>query len=174
MAPGGGDLEGPLRRFLSPDVGEIELGGWRNRLGRLGGRAGSHSAERLGSLGECSRPIDAKPLHQRTFRRVLLGDDQALEPALARLERDGEHTAHRQQVSGQCQLPRKQRRAVRQRDEPGGGEDPERDGQIEPRAFLAQLPGSEIDGDLLLGKLISGIAQGGEHPRARVVAGVIR
>ena len=100
VTSGRGHLEGPLRRFLAPDFSEIELDGLRRRFGGLGGRVGASSAERRGSLGERPRPMDANPLHQRAFRRVLLGDDQTLEAAPARLERDGKHAAHRQHVPG--------------------------------------------------------------------------
>ena len=169
----GGHLERPLRGLLPAHVGQIERRHGRRLLRRGCGRATSRPAERLRRLGQRAGAVDADPLHQRTLGSVLLGHDQALEPALARLQRDGQYAAHRQHLAGERELADHQRRALRQRSQPRGSEDPERDGEVEADPLLAQVSWSEIDRDLLLRQLVPGIAQRGEDARARVVARVV-
>ena len=57
------------------------------------------------------------------------------------------------------QLADHQRRPLGHLQQIGGDEDPERDGQVERRALLAQIRGREVDGDLLLRELVPAVAQ---------------
>ena len=107
-------------------------------------------------------------LRQRGFAGAFRGQDESA-TRIARGQHHGQRTANRPQ------LPRERKLAgkfvIAQLgigNLPRGGENAERDRQIEPPRFLGQIGGRQIDGDAPGRKFKTGILQGGAYAVARL------
>ncbi len=173
--PGGGDLEGAASPLLAAHVGEIEQRLLRRRVPvaldvRLGLALAAQIGGGLGEMVERHR-LDAGE------RRLGRGARRAEDPGQAgpaRRLRKGNRTTDRPQ-------PPVERKLADggvlgkpvARDLPGGGEDRERDREIEARALLAQAGGREVDGDPALRPLELRRGDSAAHALLRLLAGAV-
>ena len=172
MGAGGGDLERPLGVGLAADVGEIDVVGRGRRCPRgcsrglfdLAVEEGDRLAERGG--GEGAHPVDGRGLGA-----VADGDEQRPDPALAAGERDCERPAHGLDLPVERQLADDGEGLRAPLEETRRGEDAEGDRQVERRALLAQVGGSEVDSDAVGGKREAGVADGRAHALAALADG---
>jgi len=151
VTAGSRELERPARPFLTANVGEI-----RNR------RLGTVPVSRRELVGRRRLPLAAQVgdrLRQvmqrhrldpgeRGFRCTLGRAKQVREPRLPSSLRRGEHAADRPQPAVQreladCRVTTERLRWHLSR----GSQNGQGDGQVEPRALLAQLRGRQVDRD---------------------------
>ena len=165
MAAGGRDLEGPPRERLPADVREIAVDNRRRgRAGLLhvGGQPdGPRIIQRRDRFDQRSHGVERKPRHDRGFGAVRQRKQQAAEAPLPCRRGDRKHAARRLDRAVQRQFAEDQHVVdVAPADDAGGGENAERDREIERRAGLADVGGRQIDRDPVLGELEAGIPYG--------------
>ena len=161
-------LQRALNHVLAFDVGEVGIFGRhaqrrrlvarQHRVGRLGRKVGADLQQRLGRL---DRSVGDQ------CRLVGVGQRQD-EGEVAAVAPGGER--HRQRAACRAQLARQRQFAgelvlvqARGGDLFGGGEDTERDRQVEAARFFLQIGGGEVDGDALGGKFEAAVLDGGPH-----------
>jgi hypothetical protein len=175
----GGDLEGALRVLLALHLGEVHVvqgplleqprhvhGG----RGELGSRI-----EEIRDLGERRRAEHPEPGHDARLGEVLARENQRLDPRGARGEGHRERPAHRPDRALQPQLPEHRHRVqALLRDLLRGGEDAERDRQVERRAVLTNIGRCEVDGDALQREGVARIGQRRANALAALFHGALR
>ena len=152
VTSGSHDLEGALGPRLAPDVAQIHPEGqvgWRSRGGDLrGGRQLLPSAEGFHHRSQivCDPDIDAGS--QARLRSVLPGNDYLLDPrrSQAKGSRQGAPHGAEPAVQGQLSHQGEARQAVVLQSL-GGGEDPDRNGEIQASAALSNPRGGQIHRD---------------------------
>ena len=147
VPPGSGHLQGATGLRLPSDLGEVHRVSRRlHRAGRVGRAGPPRSTEEPNDLGERRRPHDLQTLDQRRLLGVGGGDDHAAHPRAPRRDRRREHTWGGDQSATERELAREHPplqlggRHLGHRDE-----HPHRHGQVEPRTFLSERPGREVD-----------------------------
>jgi len=111
---------------------------------------------------------------QRRLRRALGSAHQPREPGLPRTLGRREHPADRPQATVQRELADRRVSAERLgRHLPRGGEHGQRDRQVEPRAFLAQLGRRKVDRDPPHRPLELGRGDSGTNAFLRLLAGTV-
>jgi len=158
---------------LPADVGQV--GRCDGRRGRKLVRRGrsTFAAEVGDRLGEVTHRyrLDAR---ERDFRPRLGGADEAAEPRAARAFGSRECAGYRAQASVECELS--DRRVAVEAvawDLVRGGQDGERDREIEARPLLAEIRGREVDGDAAPGPLELGGGDAAADAVLRLLAGAV-
>ena len=148
MAARGSQLERSSRAFLPPHVRQVRHLGPPIAVGRrLERRRLVLAAQVSDDLGQMACRDRLDPC-QRSLGRRLDRTEQVPEPCLVRTLGGGEHAGHRSQPPVERQLADRGMTGQPVRWElPRGGEDRERDGQVESRALLSQRRRCEIHGD---------------------------
>ena len=153
---------------LSAHLGVVHRAVRRGRRGaRRGGERGERdlAAERPADLRQMPDGVDGKPVDQRGFAGVGRGEHQPPQPGAARGERDAQHPWDGAHGPIQRELANDDVPAQRVRgDLPGGGQDPQRDGQIEDRARLPRVGRGQVHGDPPHGHLEAGVPHRRAHP----------
>ena len=155
----------PAGQRLAADVSEI--GNVAPRIGRVEGnrsrgRNGLDAPQCVHDLtGRCCR-VD---LHFASaglsgFGSVLGGDIERPHTAGGSFQRHGQDAGHRAETAVQRQLPQKGRVLRRRLQLPGSGQHRQQQGQVIHRAGLADVGGSEVDGDAAVRPLEAQIFQG--------------
>ena len=173
MTAGGGELERAARALLAADVGEVGRIGLRRLVGRLRRRRTELAAQVGDGLGEVPDRdrLDAAELG---LAGRLGRTENPLEPGPPRPFGDGERPAHRSHAAVQRQLA--DRGVLGEpvgRDLPRGGEDRQRDREVEAGALLAQAGRREVDGDPLQRPLELRRADAAPDPVLRLRTGSI-
>ena len=145
------DLERAQGLGLAADVAHVGRGALaRGRARRRG--VGVHAAlERADRLAEVSAGVHAEALHDGGLGGVLGRDDEGGGAAVPRADGEGEHAADgpeggvERELSEERDLFEALARGLRGL--LAGGEDAERDGQVEVRAVLAEVGGREVERD---------------------------
>jgi hypothetical protein len=101
--------------------------------------------------------------------------DDLVEPggacSLGRLER----STHRPHLAGQAEFPAEHPPLEpRRRDDLIGGEDAEREDEVEPGSLLAHVRRSKVRRDPLHRVVVAGVSDGTAHPVARLLHGGVR
>jgi hypothetical protein len=165
MVASGGNLQRPFGLRLAAKVGENWLIFRVDRGNRLRqrlalGKVGANVEQ--GAGGEYFVAAD-----QRRFAGAGFGQDEMLAVA-GRLQGHGQRAANRAQLAGQRQLAGKF--VVGQMlagNLPAGGEDTQRDGQVETAGFFWQIGRRQVNCDAFRRKLEPGINDGGANAIAR-------
>lgn len=175
MAAGRGQLERATGPLLSSHVSQVRSLRARSLAVRRDVRRRPASAvqirHRLGQMAERDRLYTRK----RSLGRGLSGTEDALEAASPRSLSDREYAADRTKPPIECELtddgvPPKRRRFHL----PRGGEDRQRDGEIERRSLLAQFGRREIDDDAAFRELELSRGDSTAYALFRLLAGSIR
>jgi hypothetical protein len=144
VGAGGGDLQGPAGLVLAADVGEVLDCGGRG-VGRRAGTVQLAPADQpLADLPERAGAGDPQAGHEGGLDQVGLGNHQ--EPGVGPAGGQGgrQHALDRPDVAAQAQLADcPQALEGRRRHRPGRGQQPDRDGQVEPGAVLGQAGGRD-------------------------------
>jgi len=173
------DLQGSFRRRLPLDVGQVGIGRFlllraglqlapaRHRLGRrvAGQELPDHVQQVQGAINLGSR-------HQRGFLGTALGQHQS---GFGRSLQARQGQAHGQCAADRTQLPAQRQLAgelvtgeLARVDLAAGGQDAQRNRQIETAGVLGQVGGRQVDGDALVGREFeAGVLDGRTHPFAR-------
>ena len=161
----GGDLHGPLGLLLALDITEIDGVIPRRVTGRrkLAGdsRDVLRPIEEVHQVAEEGHGDHLETLHQGRLARIVRRHDQALQLLLPGHEGRWQDPLHALHAAVQGKLPHDQ--VVPEPlalDEPFGRQDPQGDGQIETGPFLADVGRSEIHGNPVFGKAVTGILHG--------------
>ena len=165
VAPGGGDLQGPLHLLLALYLGKVRAGvdGGPGLPGR-GGGDGLLPGEVPGQLGHIPHGIDRRPLGQRGLGGVLLGHEQGSDAGLFGGQGHGQHPGTGAQLAGQGQLPQKGAAGLGQPDLSPGGQNAHQNGQVVQGAHLFQMGGSQIHRDPADGEGEAAVFDGRAHP----------
>ena len=167
VATGAGYFQGALGGHLTAHVAHIDgiLIGFGehlrgidlDRFERFG------RVDQIDGLRQRFHAEDANAFDHRGFAGVGFGDDHVFDAAFARGERGGKGSAHGTHAAIQRKLAKENVRIENFAEESSlAASEPQRHGQIERRAFLANIRGREIDGDEVgSGKIESAIAQRG-------------
>jgi len=169
VCPGGCHLEGPLGLPLVPDVGEINVVACRGAphvtLVPREGEEFPLSLEVVEDLEEMVGPEDGDVPHHGGFPAVAHGNDDGAHAFLPGEKGHGENTPDGFHGPVEGKLARYEMAFERLHFQgPHGGEDADGDGQVEGRAFLADIGRGEIDGYAVPGELEAGILYGGPDP----------
>ena len=128
------------------------MSGAEPRAGRARRRGvGVHAALARNRLAEVSAGVHAEALHDGGLGGVLGRDDEGGGAAVPRADGEGEHAADgpeggvERELSEERDLFEALARGLREL--LAGGEDAERDGQVEVRAVLAEVGGREVERD---------------------------
>jgi hypothetical protein len=171
---GRGDLERATAALLPADFVEVEKGPRRcpiRRLCRHQVVLAAKVSDRLGQVPD-RNGLDAG---QSRFRRVLLGAEDPPEPGVVSALGNRDRPGDRANEAIEAELPKGGvlGQALR-RDLPRGGEDCERDGEVETRPLLAKRGRSEVDGDSpFLRPLEQRRRDPGADPVLRLLAGAV-
>jgi len=169
---GGSDLQRALAGGLPANVGKI--GSRLSRDDDFLGRSQWEcriAAEGSRRLRQGADAVDVEALDESGFRAVPLRHDDPRNSNAPREQCDGQHAPDGEHFAPEGKLAERERRDGRRRDERRGLQDGERDGEVEPRPFLPQIPGREIDRDPLVRKLVAGVADRRGTADLRVHAG---
>ena len=181
MAARGGNLQRPFDRGLAFHVGQIGVarlgrarGGGQGcpAFGRRCGVGGAHGQKLRHHVQQVARAVHGEAGHQGGLFGAARRQDQARRlVALAQRGGHGQRAAHGPQLARQRQLagksPASQARTV---DLPAGGQDAQRDGQVEPPRILGQIGRRQVDGDaLVVRKREAAVEQGAAHALARLL-----
>ena len=154
MPAGGADLEREAGSSQAAYVTEVErLVTVERVLGRRLGRRwrfgpGRFALETFLELDEVAGAKHDDPLHQRGLGRVGDGHDDLGRPGASQTVDEGEHTGQRPHRSVEAQLAQHcEPFGGRAGEVAFGGEDPDRDRELEARAGLAEPTGGEVHGD---------------------------
>ena len=165
MAARGGDLQRPPRQGLPVDVGEVTiepgldgrgLDGCRRRRREAGG-----IVERRDRLVERADRIQAESLDDGRLGAIRIGQQQGAVAVAPGRGGDWQHATRLLNRAVEGQLAEHQRVVeIAPRQASGGGEQPERDRQIERGARLSQVGRGEVDGDAMRRKFEAAVADG--------------
>jgi len=173
VAAGGGDLERALGVGLAPDVGEVEIvAGRRHRLGRDRRRRRRLAVQQCHGVSQRRGRQHAQPVDGRGLAAVVARHEQRADAAASARQADGQRSPHRLDLTVESQLTddgELTESPVVQR--AGGGQDAERDGQVERRALLAQIGGGEVHRDSIGREGEAGIANRRAHALAALAHG---
>ena len=125
-------FHGPPGLFLTPDVGQVRpqpvaIGCVTIAASRAEQRL---PGEMLHHLPSCTGAIDRHPFGHRGLRCVFRRDKQSGCTGPGSRQCHGQHTGHRAQRSVQPQFPQKDLAGLRNRDQPLGGQNPQKDRKI--------------------------------------------
>src|SRR2546428_799067 len=145
------------------------------RLPSPGPRGAGCPVREAGNPRGGGRPGPPGPGHAARFGRVLLRQDQRLDPRRARGEGHGERAAHRADRTFEPELAEHRDGAQTLfRDLLGGGQNTERDRQVECRAVLADVGRREVHRDALQGKGVAGVRERGVDSLTAFLHGTLR
>ena len=173
MAAGGRDLERAPGVRLSADVGEVEIVGRRGRGRRCcGGGVAGLAVQEADRPAQVGRRQHAEPGHRARLRRILDGHDERADAPLPAREADGQGAPHGSDLAVERQLADDRDRAdAPVADGARGGENAERDRQVERRALLPEIGRREIDRDPVRRKREARVADGRAHALAALAHG---
>ena len=114
----------------------------------------------LDGRGEMRDGNHADAFDGRGLRRVAGGHDDLLEARVASRQREAQRTAHGADLPIQAELSHEHAAHRDGRTNPANPEQPDRHGQIQGGAALAEVRRREIDGDGTGGERVSAVAQG--------------
>jgi len=150
---------------LTAHVGEVVAAGkGRRAFGGMRQRQGADAAEVRAGFQQRARDPHFDAINQRRFDGAGWRQDQAA-PGCACGQGGGHCAIHGTDLAGQGQFA--QAFGCGQRSErnlAAGGEDAERDRQVEAAAFLGQVGRGQVDGDAATGKFELCAVDGGAHP----------
>ena len=148
MAPGGGDLQGPLHVLLAHDLGEVGagLGPGLRRPGGGGGNVFPVSEVGQKRLHVFHR-VDGEALGQGGLGGVLRRDVELPYARPGGGHGHGEDAGDGAQGSGEGEFAQKGGSFSRRVDVPLGGQDAQEDGEVVDSALLPQGGGGQVDGD---------------------------
>ena len=171
VAPSSGDLERALGLTLATHVLEVELARFGHDFAGLEERGLGERA--LGS--QPSVDLAQRATGGQTQRLHHGGLTPVSERQATGQNGDGQRSRDASQLSGQGELSSEDAASQGFRIKvAGGGEHPQRDGQIEEGTLAAQIAWRQADGDALLRQGKVGVAQRGQHSHfgglARILA----
>ncbi len=160
------DLERALGVGLTANVSEVELVGCarRCRCRRRQRRDVGVAVEQTDRVAQRERSEHVKPVDRARLDAILDGDQERVDLLPSAREPDREHAADgldlavERQLSHDCEPT-----DAIALDRAGGGEDAERDRQIERGAFLPQVGRRQIHRDSIVGKGKPGVANRSPH-----------
>jgi len=178
VRPGGGDFERALRVRLAAHLGQVAAG--RGAAGEehrgVDGRRhdGRLVAQVRDGFGQCPDAEDGRAAGEGRFGRVRGGRDDADDGCAARRGRDRQRASDRVHAAVEAELAdHAPAGEVGQRRLPFGGDQTERDREVERDPFLADARGGEIHGDATLRILEPGVAERGADAVARLAHGPV-
>jgi hypothetical protein len=174
VVPGGGDLERAPGGRLAAHVAQVGAGRRRLPAGGGHGHGIGLSGKDLHRLVEVVGREHRHRLREAGLDGVLGGNQQPLQALPACRLGDGDRALDRPQPAVQAQLGGGAHAAHGRRlDLTAGGQDRERDGQIEPGSLLALAGGCQVDGDPHHREPVGGGADAAAHALARLLDGAI-
>jgi site-specific DNA recombinase len=175
VAAGRGDLQCALGVRLPAHVGQIQIFGRSGRRRRRRRHGWSLAIEQRDGITEGGRTDHLDAAHSGRFRCVVAGDEQRANALSATGEADREGTADPLDLTVERQLADNGDFAgPLLADEPDGGQDSQRDRQVERGAFLAEIGGSEAHRDPLVRHAVSRVPDGRAHALAAFPYGGVR
>ncbi len=156
---------------LPPDIRKVHRG---RRLGEPPGvwwdrRKRDLAAQRPDGVAQPGYGTDACPAHDRRLGGVALGHEEPADAGRPQVLGDAQHPGDRAYRTVERQLADGHvppHRGLRQL--PGGGQDPQRNRQIEGRPDLARIRGRQVHGHAARRHVVSGVANGRTHALARL------
>ncbi|MCW0461863.1 hypothetical protein NB717_002931 [Xanthomonas sacchari] len=166
VMPGRGDLQDAPRLRLAAHVAQVGKG--RGDRGRRGGRGqGLAAVEQAADFQQGACGVGLHVLRQRGLGAVVGRDDQGA-PSLGGGQCGRQHAVDRTQFAGQGQFAEEFVLAEHLRVKlAGGGEDAQRDRQVEAAALLGQVGRGQVDRDPPCRELVLRAEQGGADAVAR-------
>ena len=160
---GGSHFESTLDMLLAAHLGEIcfRNGGLLEDFGDIhpAGRQLLGAVEKIHQLAQVADAVDRHAVHQGRFAGVLLRQHQPGNRPLPGRGRQRQGAADGLDAAIQGQLAEKhQGRFMARLDDPGGGENAHRHGQVEGGAVLLDVGGRQIDGDAPHRELVARVA----------------
>jgi hypothetical protein len=175
MRAGGGHFEGALGHGLAAYIAEIGTG-LRFVNGGLAVRAlwgeFGWTFEERHYFGETADTENVHAFHHGGFGGIFGGHDQVADSLVARADGNRERTADRADGAIERQFPDHQM-AVESGDLPHGAQDAEGHGQVKTGAFLADIGGRQVDGELAVRVAVTGIIKSALDPLAAFAHGGI-
>ena len=153
---------------LSFHLGEVDvaLGPLGEQRGQVDLRLGQvrPAVQKVRQLGERASAEHAHARHHTGFGQILARQDERLEPRGARRKRDGQRPSNRPNRTFEPQLAEHRDPAqAGGRDLLRGGEDADRDRQVECRAVLANVGRGKIHRNPLERERVARVGQRGVH-----------
>src|SRR4051812_45402915 len=149
--------------------------GWMGRIGRRVGAETCRIVQRPDGVGQRRHPDDLEPGDDRRFAGVSRRQQQSGQAVAPRRHRDGQHAARHVYRSVERQLAEQHEVGDQPPfDDPGRGEDAQRDRQVERRSRLAHVGGGQVDGDPVRRKLEPGVADRAAHAIAALADAGVR
>ena len=170
MTAGRRYLQGALGLQLSLDLGEVRIHGVRRlAIAPVAGEPGGlrQVREMRTHFQQAAGRVDRRVLDQGRFVGIRLRKDEGagFSRALAvHGEGHGQRATHRPQLTRQRQFARELESVqLFAADLARGGQDAERDRQIEAAGLLGKVGGRQVDGDAPRRHVEAGVLQGGAH-----------
>ena len=166
MATGSGHFECAARLTLALDFAQVRIARRLHRLIDAQGRERKATLEVATDIEQASGWIHRRATHQRRFGGTGGGQDETpFGPGLTgHGVGHGERTAHRAQGTRERQLAGIFKVGqTRHGNLFRGGQDAQRDGQIQTPGLLGQVGRCQIDGDAPAGELEARVEDGGAH-----------